>query len=77
MLHLYIRPLVHRTSPSTTLRRAWITNNDTVKLAREDGDRELNGTGVSKRDLEHAARSLWEAANGAPGDILYAGEFDQ
>jgi len=75
-------PSLHSTTGPSDLplnhpRRASITNNDTVKLAREDGDRELNGTGVSKRDLEHAARSLWEAANGAPGDILYAGEFDQ
>ncbi|KAK4125532.1 pyridine nucleotide-disulfide oxidoreductase-like protein [Parathielavia appendiculata] len=58
-----------------------------VRLAREDGERELNETEVSsdkattnaasKRDLEHAARSLWETVNGEPGDILYAGEFDQ
>ncbi|EAQ87249.1 hypothetical protein CHGG_03868 [Chaetomium globosum CBS 148.51] len=47
-----------------------------VKLAREDGERELNGT-VAKRSLDHAARSLWDTVNGAPGDILYAGEFDQ
>lgn len=52
-------------------------NNNTVKLAREDGEKELNGTDVTRRDLEHAARSLWEAVNGSPGDILYAGEFDQ
>jgi hypothetical protein len=49
----------------------------TVKLAREDGERELNGTDVSKRDLDNAARSLWQAVNGNPGDALYAGEFDQ
>jgi hypothetical protein len=53
------------------------TNNPTVKLAREDGERELNGTDVSKRDLDHAARSLWQAVNGNPGEALYAGEFDQ
>ncbi|KAK1749381.1 thioredoxin reductase [Echria macrotheca] len=47
-----------------------------VKLAREDGDKELNGTTVSKRDMELEARSLWATVNGSPGDILYAGEFD-
>jgi hypothetical protein len=52
------------------------TNNRTVRLAREDGERELNNT-VAKRDLEQHARSLWNTVNGAPGDILYAGEFDQ
>jgi thioredoxin reductase len=73
-------PIVQHSPLKPPPNRAMITNNDTVKLAREDGDRELNavnGTDVSKRDLEHAARSLWETANGAPGDILYAGEFDQ
>jgi hypothetical protein len=54
----------------------WDTNNRTVRLAREDGERELNAT-VAKRDLEQHARSLWNTVNGAPGDILYAGEFDQ
>ncbi|KAL2255485.1 hypothetical protein VTK26DRAFT_3262 [Humicola hyalothermophila] len=48
-----------------------------VSLAREDGGKELNGTDVSKRDLEHEARSLWDTVNGKPGDLLYAGEFDQ
>ncbi|SPQ25176.1 494b6195-845f-4301-83e9-b9e826de8de4 [Thermothielavioides terrestris] len=48
-----------------------------VKIGREDGERELNGTDVTKRDLEHVARSLWQTVNGEPGDILYAGEFDQ
>ncbi|KAK0721326.1 hypothetical protein B0T21DRAFT_317007 [Apiosordaria backusii] len=48
-----------------------------VRLAREDGDKVLNGTGVSRRDMEIEARSLWETVSGKPGDILYAGEFDQ
>ncbi|KAL2148526.1 hypothetical protein VTH82DRAFT_2080 [Thermothelomyces myriococcoides] len=48
-----------------------------VAIAREDGDRELNNAEVSKRDLEPVARSLWDTVNGSPGDILYAGEFDQ
>ncbi|KAK4096020.1 FAD/NAD(P)-binding domain-containing protein [Parathielavia hyrcaniae] len=55
-----------------------------VRLAREDGERELRATSVpkdkpktSKRALEHAARSLWDTVNGEPGEVLYAGEFDQ
>ncbi|KAL2168215.1 hypothetical protein VTG60DRAFT_274 [Thermothelomyces hinnuleus] len=48
-----------------------------VAIAREDGERELNKTEVSRRDLEPVARSLWDTVNGPPGDILYAGEFDQ
>ncbi|KAK3905542.1 thioredoxin reductase [Staphylotrichum tortipilum] len=48
-----------------------------VKLAREDGEKDVAEPDVTKRELEHAARSLWETVNGAPGDILYAGEFDQ
>jgi thioredoxin reductase len=52
-------------------------NDETVKIAREDGDKELNGTDVTRRDLEHVARSLWDTVNGESGDILYAGEFDQ
>ncbi|GAB1316357.1 hypothetical protein MFIFM68171_06567 [Madurella fahalii] len=47
-----------------------------VRLAREDGARELAEAGVDKRDMEVEARSLWDAVNGEPGDILYAGEFD-
>ncbi|KAK5655871.1 hypothetical protein OQA88_5410 [Cercophora sp. LCS_1] len=46
-----------------------------VRLAREDGDKELNGT-VARRDMDLEARSLWDAVNGQPGDILYAGRFD-
>ncbi|KAK4246544.1 thioredoxin reductase [Corynascus novoguineensis] len=48
-----------------------------VAIAREDGEAELSSADVSKRDLEPEARSLWDTVNGAPGDILYAGEFDQ
>ncbi len=48
-----------------------------VRLAREDGEKELNKTAVARRDMELEARSLWETVNGQPGDILYAGEFDQ
>lgn len=49
----------------------------TVKLGREDGDKELAEAGATKRDAEHVARSLWDKVNGAPGEALYAGEFDQ
>jgi len=48
----------------------------TVRLAREDGEKELNETAVARRDMELEARSLWDTVNGPPGDILYAGEFD-
>lgn len=47
-----------------------------VRLAREDGAQELAEAGVERRDMEVEARSLWNAVNGKPGDILYAGEFD-
>ncbi|KAK1992884.1 FAD/NAD(P)-binding domain-containing protein [Colletotrichum falcatum] len=47
-----------------------------VKLAKEDQAKETGvDVGSLKRGLEE--RSVWEAANGQPGDILYAGEFDQ
>jgi len=49
--------------------------NDTVKLAREDAEKEINGT-IARRDMELEARSLWDTVNGQPGDILYAGAFD-
>ncbi|OHE98160.1 hypothetical protein CORC01_06528 [Colletotrichum orchidophilum] len=49
-----------------------------VKLAKEDQAKE---TGVNvtalKRGLEIEERSFWDAANGKPTDILYAGEYDQ
>jgi hypothetical protein len=47
-----------------------------VRLAREDGEKELNGT-VARRDMELEARALWDAVNGEPGDVLYAGAFDR
>ncbi|KAL2158597.1 hypothetical protein VTH06DRAFT_4079 [Thermothelomyces fergusii] len=47
-----------------------------VAIAKEDAAREVNKRGVSTRDLELVARSLWDTVNGSPGDILYAGEFD-
>ncbi|KAK0742905.1 pyridine nucleotide-disulfide oxidoreductase-like protein [Schizothecium vesticola] len=46
-----------------------------VRLAREDGEKELSGS-VARRDTELEARSLWDVVNGHPGDVLYAGAFD-
>ncbi|KAH9895417.1 sulphydryl oxidase [Xylariomycetidae sp. FL2044] len=50
-----------------------------VQLGREDTAAELaaNGTTVAERDVELDLRSVWESMNGQPGDLLYAGEFDQ
>ncbi|KAI1081357.1 FAD/NAD(P)-binding domain-containing protein [Whalleya microplaca] len=50
-----------------------------VQLAREEANRELagNGTAPATRDLDLDPRSVWERMNGHPGDILYAGEFEQ
>ncbi|KAL8285773.1 hypothetical protein RB597_002711 [Gaeumannomyces tritici] len=49
-----------------------------VRLAKEDQARET-GVDVSllRRDVEIEARSLWDKVNGQPGEILYAGEYDQ
>lgn len=51
-----------------------------VQLAREASAAELadppNST-VSRRDIHETARSLWDEMNGQPGDLLYAGHFDQ
>lgn len=52
-----------------------------VQLERETAAKELdalkNSTAVAKRSLNEEAKSLWERMNGLPGDLLYAGEFDQ
>ncbi|KAK4188763.1 thioredoxin reductase [Podospora australis] len=52
-----------------------------LRLALEDGDRELNQSSATafkmkKRDVELQARNLWDTMNGRPGELLYAGEFD-
>lgn len=50
-----------------------------VRLAKEDQAKET-GVDVSqllKRDVELETRSLWDQVNGQPGEILYAGEYDQ
>lgn len=49
-----------------------------VKLAKEDQAKET-GVDVSllRRDVEVEARSLWDHVNGQPGDMLYAGSYDQ
>ncbi|KAF7562915.1 hypothetical protein G7046_g1251 [Stylonectria norvegica] len=46
-----------------------------VRLESENAAKEL--AAVEKRDDHTHARSLWERINGQPGDLLYAGEFDQ
>ncbi|KAK3390064.1 pyridine nucleotide-disulfide oxidoreductase-like protein, partial [Podospora didyma] len=54
-----------------------------VRLAREDAAKELDAaaaptTTVERREMEHShARSLWNTVNGKPGELLYAGRFDQ
>ncbi|KAK1586176.1 uncharacterized protein LY79DRAFT_517637 [Colletotrichum navitas] len=49
-----------------------------VKLAKEDQAKETGvDVGSLKREAELSERSVWEVANGQPGDILYAGEYDQ
>ncbi|KAJ3478679.1 hypothetical protein NLG97_g8509 [Lecanicillium saksenae] len=41
----------------------------------------LNGTksdhALSSRSMHEEARAVWDEVNGQPGDVLYAGEFDQ
>ncbi|KAJ4153496.1 hypothetical protein LMH87_009981 [Akanthomyces muscarius] len=56
-----------------------------VQLERENSAAliaSLNGTssessGISGRSLHEEARAVWDEMNGRPGDVLYAGEFDQ
>ena len=51
-----------------------------VQLARESTEAELAEPGnktVTRRDIHETARSLWDEVNGQPGDMLYAGDFDQ
>ncbi|KAM3559336.1 hypothetical protein MY1884_003522 [Beauveria asiatica] len=53
-----------------------------VQLEREDVAAllaNLNGTSsrLSSRSLHEEARAVWDEMNGEPGDVLYAGEFDQ
>ncbi|EJP63483.1 sulphydryl oxidase [Beauveria bassiana ARSEF 2860] len=60
-----------------------------VQLEREDVAKllaNLNGTTtssgalerrLSSRSVHEEARAVWDEMNGEPGDVLYAGEFDQ
>ncbi|KAK2041847.1 FAD/NAD(P)-binding domain-containing protein [Colletotrichum somersetense] len=49
-----------------------------VKLAKEDQAKETGvNVGSLKREAALDERSIWESVNGQPGDILYAGEYDQ
>ncbi|KAL1644725.1 hypothetical protein SLS58_004187 [Diplodia intermedia] len=47
-----------------------------VNLEREDAQKLLAGN-LTRRGAELDSRSVWEVMNGEPGDVLYAGEFDQ
>ncbi|KAJ3532663.1 hypothetical protein NM208_g8338 [Fusarium decemcellulare] len=47
-----------------------------VRLERENQAVELANE-PAKRDTHLEARDVWERANGKPGDLLYAGDFDQ
>ncbi|KKY19044.1 putative sulphydryl oxidase [Diplodia seriata] len=47
-----------------------------VNLEREDAQKLLAGN-ITRREAELDSRSIWEVMNGEPGDVLYAGEFDQ
>ena len=55
----------------------------TVQLERENAAAELEAipegeeVDLVERDDELDVRSLWERMNGSPGDLLYAGEYDQ
>ena len=44
-------------------------------MERENSDDEL--ANLKKRSIHDEARSLWDEMNGRPGEMLYAGEFDQ
>jgi hypothetical protein len=52
-----------------------------VSLERENAAAEIAAAGnstLAERDLdEDVYRSLWARVNGEPGDLLYAGEYDQ
>lgn len=51
-----------------------------MRIAKEDQAKEtgVNVTSLLRRDdFEVEQRSIWDIANGQPGEILYAGEFDQ
>ncbi|EGX88789.1 FAD-dependent pyridine nucleotide-disulfide oxidoreductase [Cordyceps militaris CM01] len=55
-----------------------------VQIERENADAllaSLNGTRtenrLGSRSIHEEARAVWDEINGRPGDVLYAGEFDQ
>lgn len=54
-------------------------NAVTVRLERETQADELAEVDdePEKRDIHLKAREVWERVNGQPGDLLYAGDFDQ
>ncbi|KAM5367182.1 hypothetical protein ACJZ2D_010172 [Fusarium nematophilum] len=49
-----------------------------VRLERETQKEELAAVeGPNKRDVHLEVSEVWERVNGRPGDLLYAGEFEQ
>lgn len=52
-----------------------------VQLERENTPGVIAGKGdnvlLSSRSMHEEARAVWDEVNGQPGDVLYAGEFDQ
>lgn len=50
--------------------------NSAALIASSNGT-SSEGSGISGRSLHEEARAVWDEMNGLPGDVLYAGEFDQ
>lgn len=53
-----------------------------VQLEREASERELKAlnktsSSIASRDVHERARSFWDLVTGKPGEVLYAGKFDQ
>lgn len=53
-----------------------------VQLERENAAAEIaalpeGGDDLATRDDELDVRALWERMNGAPSDILFAGEYEE
>lgn len=68
--------------PSSCVLRMVADCSLVVQLERENAQAELDAIpegGLVERDdaVHERARALWERMNGEPGDLLYAGEFDQ
>lgn len=57
------------------------TNGVSVQLERENAAAELDaipdGGDLAERGDDLEVRYLWERMNGAPGELLYAGEYKE